>query len=383
MSAARTRKTAPKKVTKTAASPAAGTAALVAVLPGDMPLADPVAAALAAADPGLALRCVQTLEAGLAQTKGMVLVPVPHPLLSLARAFEAGASPDAALAQWADATRALMTALRRDRKRVVLMDAGALAAGHPGAFDILQARFELDPSAPTPAAAADGIPDPGLAPDPAALARAVLVLWADPEATELAETLAALQHGPVQPPRLARDGLDAVLAAPQDRADPDNVPDPADPAPAPDDPDPDDPAPDESEAEERQLLRDSLAELLGEVSRLEADRDALQALRDRQQDELADRHLLAALNDSLEKRLQARDADRRQREGVLGQVMLRDAQARGALEARVARLEAERDAATAELQAMQAELDRVYHSNSWKITAPIRAARRPLSKSDS
>jgi len=67
------------------------------------------------------------------------------------------------------------------------------------------------------------------------------------------------------------------------------------------------------------------------------------------------------MNELLEMQIDTQKGQQQRREGVLGRVMLDDA----------ARIRTQ----GAEIEALQAELERIRNSRSWKLTSPLRSAR--------
>ena len=129
---------------------------------------------------------------------------------------------------------------------------------------------------------------------------------------------------------------------------------------------------------------DLLRETLGGALRALQESEAVQATQatqlHQQQDEIADKHMLAVLNDSLENRLREKDQENRRREGVLGSVLLqREGGDRQQLK-ELAQVREQLQATEQYAHDLQAEIDRIYKSKSWKITSPMRSIRRDLTK---
>ena len=113
--------------------------------------------------------------------------------------------------------------------------------------------------------------------------------------------------------------------------------------------------------EERDLLRESLVQTLIALRDLEQEMDNLREDAAAHGRNRADRHMLKAMNELLEMQIDTQKGQQQRREGVLGRVMLDDA----------ARIRTQ----GAEIEALQAELERIRNSRSWKLTSPLRSAR--------
>lgn len=143
------------------------------------------------------------------------------------------------------------------------------------------------------------------------------------------------------------------------------------------------------------LTQEQLAQITDLTRRL--------ALAEAQRDANADPHLMRAGMDALERRLHDERAISLGREATLAAQILADGAAlqasrdesdaqlvsadlqRQAAEReaaehaqRAAQLEQELQAARAEAQSLQAEIDRIHASRSWKLTEPLRTGRRLL-----
>ena len=236
----------------------------------DAPAAARLNALLEQAAPGLGvLRSASLAEALARDGNHRILVPVLMPLDHMVRDLSAGKAPDESLATWCTGIGALLVQCRRARRRIVLVDAGQVSRDALGVLAALRATLgpDLGEARAEDAEMADVLPDgmdtvgQACAPAEAMAAIASGVLAQDSHAQELADELEAMMVGPVSPRMPSRDTLGAAAGVMLGLG------------------------------EERDLLRESLAHLQGEMAQhAAAHAEALTRLtdeRDRLQQDLA------------------------------------------------------------------------------------------------
>ncbi|PQO22123.1 hypothetical protein C2I36_14725 [Rhodobacteraceae bacterium WD3A24] len=388
------------------------------------------AVAEGAAPPITVVRC-ESVEAALAlDGAAPVLVPVRAPLDHLQRALQAGAAPEAALDAWREGCEALLRVCRKARRRVVMVDAGMLASRPETVAEALGARLgvHLGPAETVQMGHGSEVSH-------VHAAIAATLLANDSRALELADEFEAMLLGPVTPRTLGRDGISAAareaaalaeesdllrenlqqmhadaerllgekteleanleaLRQERDRASGElsearQKLDAADAARAGLEARLEEQRASAEDAsrkaaqevssltEERDLLRENLQQMLGETERLLGEKTELEGRVESLNSELGDRHLLKAQLDAVGRQLEEAREVQRLRESVLGaEILQMAAQAR---QERAALAE-ERDRLTADLQAARDEIMRLRESTSWKVTAPLRAARQGLSR---
>ncbi|WP_147335757.1 hypothetical protein [Pseudotabrizicola alkalilacus] len=301
------------------------------VIPPDEPLADLIVEQLAAARPEREM-VVQSNLAEAASTQGErpLLLVLADPVEALARCLQGAESAGAALAAWKSGIAPLLTAARRLRRRIWLVDARAVASGDAATLALIAPGSGARANAEVPAL-----------PDAIYLVLAEALLARDAEAGRFAGEIAALRRGtgaalvdlPLCESALARyAGL----------------------------------------AQETALLRDHIALHASTTLRETADANAqaeaaeltrLSAELAKIEEIVADRNLQKAKAEALQRRLDDIQIKAAQREFVLGGVLLADQAAD--------RTEQERIRA----DGLEHELHRVYASRSWRITRPLRAVR--------
>ncbi len=282
---------------------------------------------LATATPAPAVTGCDGVEAALAQDPALpVIVPVTLPLDHLGAALRAGTAPDEALADWRAEAETLLRTCRKTRRRVLLIDAGMLETQPDACAQALGARLGLRlgtivPTAP-PAAGRSAIHT----------VIAATLLASDAEALALLDELEAMILGSVSPRGPARAEIGEAM---------------------------------ETAAvlhEERDLLRETLAQMLGETERLLGEEGDLKNKLETRNTELAGKHLLKAQLDAATRQLDAAQDTQRWRDAVLGGAILNLASQ-------------EREQRSAQ-QAARDEIARLRDSTSWKVTRPLRAVRR-------
>lgn len=324
---------------------------------------DAIDALAKAASPRVSVRREDSLDTALAQGQtAPVIVPVAMPLQHLSDLVAKGSAPDAALEQWRGHAEAVLRACRKNRRRVVLLDAGMLQATPADVAIPLGARLGLRfgaVPAPTTSEKAE------FAEIQTAIAATALA--GDAKALDLADELEAMILGPVSARipskeigRFANDKLNNL-------------------------------------EKERDLLRANVVQLLGEMQTLrdtltqkeetekkfetiteERDllRENLRLLHEStetllaEKEKFSDRPLLKAQCEALERQLSDARESLRQREAVLGAEVLRQTKH---LQEETARL-------SAELQGARDEITSLLSSTSWKVTSPMRAVKRTLTR---
>ncbi|MDJ0820345.1 MAG: hypothetical protein QNJ09_00875 [Paracoccaceae bacterium] len=381
-----------------------GAGTIYVVCPDDGAVPALVQDLAAVAQPAAKVVALPSLSDALEQAGTQpVLVLSLAPAAGLAQLLEADMAPQEALQAWIERATALRADLRQARRRVVLLDRDALV---PDALaGLLRDRLGLKirkadiPTAPKPAA-------PRLS-----QALAALLLQSSEAAQDMGDEFEAMLALPGRTGPLSPAEIGDILAALQGGADPRA-----------------------GQEEERDLLRAGLTQLQDQLaqsseqtemaetvntqlqSRLsEAEAQARQLQEDAQLAiEAADARVAAleaerdllredvrqqqseqqrAVNDAAQLRAALVPAQERavretelraQREAVLGTALL-DREARlDALTTQVAEQKDQLDRAAeahAALQATLEELSSVYSSRSWRITEPMRAVRRKITRS--
>lgn len=367
--------------------------------------------------PGISVQRHDSLETTFSSDPAApVIMLMSTPQDHMRATLAAGSAPDTALQQWTKHTSAVLQRCRKNRRRVVLIDAGMLRARPAAIAEALSARlgvrFDTVPEA-APGAKAEF--------DDIHTVITAALLASDPKARDLSEELEAMMLGPVTAPG---DPVKAGVSGAQKL---------------------------QNLATERELLRENLRQLLGELEAMRAsltkkedaakaletelqarlstaesslasttqDRDelreelkkshawaqslvagneqkdaALEGLdkttqeRDLLREELrqmqdsvqtllaenekvADRHLLKAQCEALERQLDDTAERQRLRDSVQGAEMLKLAML----------LQAERARLNSDLQNARDEIGRLLASSSWRITRPIRVVKRGLQRS--
>ncbi|MDT8853512.1 hypothetical protein RNZ50_00390 [Paracoccaceae bacterium Fryx2] len=170
----------------------------------------------------VALAVMPDLAAALARPGDAPVIVLHQPAeTALTGAMAQGTPPSEALAAWMAATAAQLGALRRNRRRITLVEAAALTGGEAAGGVLARLAARLGHAVAPAADAAAAVPTPpvlSLAPAPpadpvlAALARVCLADNADAQA--LASELEALVLGPAEGPPARTEGLaDAAFAA--------------------------------------------------------------------------------------------------------------------------------------------------------------------------
>lgn len=325
---------------------------------GDEPAALGVVRALAAnAKPPLVVVHLDEIKDALAhEPMAPVLALVRLPFDRLRKAFCDGEAPLDALDVWCSESEALLSACRKTRRWVVVMDAGMLTADPAACAEALGDRLNVL-FGPVPAALAD--PRPDLSPIHAMIAATLVI--GDDRTLRLADEIEAMSDGPVG----ARiPGLDDVSAAAMATTDLAGASD---------------------------LLRNNLTHVLAEAGRFLDAKTALEAQSAPLYDAVADKHLLNAQLGAVNRLLEEAQEAHGLREAILGAEILqlgatnrRIEEARrlrervigGALLQAAAQSRDERDRLAADLKAARDEIARVRASMSWKLTKPMRALGR-------
>lgn len=300
-----------------------GSAPQIMIVPGegeDVP--EPLKALLATASPAPALQLHGSLDQALAATADdmPVLIPIRSPVAALAARMQAGSAPGAALEDWRARTAPLIAQCRKARRHVLMIDIDSLEASPEGMASALTGHLSLGLTAPKATRVAERCP-------------AVLELLAQtlieqaPDCRNLAAEIDAMAvsaggANPIHPDRLEQVFHDHLAALAYSQAEYDLL------------------------QEERDLLRDSLAQMQEELATQIRAREARNDLQ-------AEMILHKAAHEAAEHQLALLHDSSQQREAVLSAEIL------GA-----------QDRETA----LQQELDAVYASRSWRVTGPLRRA---------
>ena len=319
-----------------------------------------------------------------------VLLPLALPQMAVANLLETGTPPDACLDAWKLQTKPLLKTIRKLRDRAVVMDVMALANHDPDSQAILLDASGIDLGQITEA---EGIPLPSLH----LQTIAAIFLAADPEATAMAEALETVVKGGQSGIRPESDvlfdqlakrltdsqdnalheriaGLEAecmelrqsmmeLQPAIEDGAARNAI------------------APTADLSEEIGLLRETLGQALSELDAAQQRHGELETQLHAQHDEMADHHMLQVVNASLENRIAEAQQEHIRREAVLGMAILNAVRPDGN-QVQAPDLSTELLDARQEINALQDKLNQIMGSRSWRLTAPIRAAREHLGKRD-
>lgn len=294
----------------------------------------------AAADPGLTITRHDNLTAALATRPAApvlipVLIPVRLPVAALSDTLEQGRLPSEALTAWSAQTGTLLGQCRRNRRNVLLIDTESLARNPAGLVPALFARLGMTPPAIPPAT---DTPAP-VRPTLELLAHALLEQ--NPTARAMADELEAMALSAADPALMSVQLLDQACREYRQQAQ-------------------------ESElaqataelSQERDLLRESLALIQAELT---AQVEAAAARSHKSREIQAELLLHTAAHEAAKRQLQTALDDRLQREAVLGAQILGS-------QANLTQLRQQ-------VEHLSDELERVYASRSWRITAPLRRLR--------
>ncbi len=334
------------------------------VIPPDEPSGAAILDQLSALVPGLPLVPYRDLAAAAQEnTKTTLLLVISHPVEAIARRLAVSGHAEQALAEWQASTALVLTAARRVRRRLWVIDARALCAGNADTLALFEPATEQ-----TSVAAVAPLPAPVF------LLMAAALLARNSEAGHRADELAALRRG---------GGDDPVSAHLVETACTDYA----------------------RLLTERNLLRNHISLHLAETERLVAESDsrpdlsyltALESERDALKAQAADMaakealtgtafavagtdlaalkasaadsHLQKAKAEALQRRLEQSEHRAALREAIFGTVLLEDQKIRPADPA---------DDHRHRIAELERELQRVYASKSWRITRPLRALRAP------
>lgn len=312
--------------------------------------------------PGLAgdrpVLAVASLDQALAAAPDApVLVMIDAPEQQLLGLLQDDDTAVAGLSRWVAQAEALLAVIRPARRRLTLLDRSVLASDPRACAEIVAARMGLAADAMPP----EGPPADTPAPGPQAV-MAALLLNSDPHAQALADEIRAMMWRPTAAQPIGTDDIGRAFEALRD-------------------------------CREQDSAATATCELLQQ--------DLLQ-MQDQLEQQAIESDLRRSAAEAAEQRVQLQGATAAARESVLGAVLLdqgRQADARRAdiagLRAEIEEISAARAAAEKAAQATReeaaaqktaleevlSELESVYASNSWKITGPIRAARRLLGRS--
>lgn len=271
------------------------------------------------------LRFVQSpRDAVIGEIAQPVVIFLRSPDVSLALALEERIDPVRALDAWASAQEALVAVFHRARRRVTLVDIALLDDPDQRAFDVLCRRLNADMSRETP-----GPVGTSRKPTPVHHAAAKLLIQSDERASAVTKelNLAMLRHGSAAP---TADTVATLLTGWGQLLS-------------------------EQDSLKRELV------LLREAATLSCDMS----------EQLEDQKLLRAENDALKKRLEAQKKAEHRTRSILGNQLLEDART-------LAKVETRQEMNARALVQVETELQKVVTSKSWRMTAPVREARRWL-----
>ncbi len=354
---------------------------LALVTLADEPIALAVAKRLAALFPDSGLSHYSDLRQAAKDHPGArIVLAMTSPVEAVARRLASGAGALDALSDWVAEVSPHLAAARQHRRRLWLIDARAMAAGLPHALSAASSLADATGSG-------IAMPDP---PEAMYLVLSDSLIARHEPAMRLAAEFTSLCRGPlgvtVDLAKVAeahgneraaraeatglRAGQEAALAevlADRDR-----------------------------QAAEIALLRESLLLQLTEAEAAAKTCAALKAEAATLGKAAAERHFFKSEAETLARRLEDVEESRLRRETILGAMLLADQAAvaeltsraaelasrlsaselaNEAMGRRVAELEAAQEAERVKAEALQAELQHVFASNSWKITGPLRRAR--------
>lgn len=289
--------------------------------------------------------------------EGRALLIYDSPDRQIAAALRAGLPVEQAIADWQAGAQAILAQWRRGRRRLFLIDADAFAAAPEALAERLAHWLDC---AVGPVPEPDPAPDPALEPAPADDIHGLLAAQAALALPELRQLADELEAGGLSPRRAGIGSLAqlaAVSAAWQarDAADDDGDDDRADAA-------------QEQALQQAQSLYDEEIELL----QLQL-RTAQQALEREYRDRLAERQAAAEQTRALRAELE-------QAQLHLSTVRAEQARQVAALLDGHRDLMVARGALQAELNHSRHEIDALFASTSWRVTAPLRRARRVVAK---
>lgn len=271
------------------------------------------------------LRFVQSpRDAVIGEITHPVVIFLRSPDVSLAFALEERIDPVRALDAWARAQEALVAVFHRARRRVTLVDIALFEDPDQRALEVLCRRLNatLSKEAPGPASTSRK-------PTPVHHAAAKLLIQSDERASAVTKELNLAMLRP-DAAALTADTVATLLTgwgqllSAQDTL-------------------------------KRELV------LLREAATLSCDTS----------DQLEDQKLLRAENDSLKKRLEAQIKAEHRTRSILGSQLLEDART-------LAKVERRQEVNERALVQVETELQKVVTSKSWRMTAPVREARRWL-----
>ncbi|MFD3191532.1 OmpH family outer membrane protein [Sedimentitalea sp. HM32M-2] len=282
--------------------------------------------------------------------EGRALLIYAAPDRQIAAALRAGVPIEQATADWQSQAQAILAQWRRGRRRLFLIDADAFAAA-PEALAERLAQWLDCAAGPVPA------PDPALEPALPEDIHGLLAAQAALALPELRQLADELEAGGVSPRRAGTGSLAqlaAVSAAWQDRD-----------ARADDD---------QANAAQDQALQQAQSLFDEEIELLQLQlRTAQQALEREYRDRLAERQTAAD-------EIRALRAELEQAHLHLSTVRAEQARQVAALLDGHRDLMVARGALQAELNHSRHEIDALFASTSWRVTAPLRRARRVVAK---
>jgi len=285
----------------------------------------------------------ETLAEAAKEQENQVLVVLTAPVETLARHLKSAGCTEA-MAAWKAETKDFVLAIRRLRRRLIMIDARALL--QEGADLLKSLEFDLR--------TADSAVELPALPDAVHLIVAEALLAHDLEAAQLVGELEALRRGPQEALPL-EEHFEEVRQTPRQLQ--------AAQAEA------------TISAEEVSLLRENIALQLSAAEKIQSQYAQLEADCTALRKTTADRHALKAETDTLKQRLAKLQESNARHEAALDQIQRQDNEALQAAHAHVDRLKTELSSAQTEVDALRRELTAVYESTSWRVTGPMRAVR--------
>ena len=317
-----------------------------------------------AAENALTLRLADGFDAAAAQ-EGALLLLHRSALCVIGASLGRGVAPAQALADWQAETETLIARNRRMRRRITLLDIEIARADPDATRKALSARLGRDLPQPEQGTAP---PAPASTTDPMLRLAASALLASNPAARMLAAELEALSlmteaSGPDDPVTLVEKGMGHYLSGQTDDA---------------------------GREVEQSLLRAQIQQLHANLEQHHAASAALRETETTARQEIAEigaqqAAAEAALQDSRAEidshktRIQSHEATIAKLRTELSELRRIAGQAgadRDRLAATLTEVEGDRDALRQEMDHAAAMLDQIYASRSWRITEPVRWARR-------
>lgn len=292
------------------------------------------------ASPSIEVSESQTLvDAPGIETIDVVFVAFQNATERLASLIEELEDIGQATEQWTAETSAFLKAAKKVRRNLVLVDARKFLSGETDALK----RHGYQGSTSTPRGHD--------APKPLSVVLANSALQIDANALRMRAEIDALMTGPKHE-ALTREILHAAYSELRGKSGETHSP---------------------CEGVQHNMVSAKEADLLREnVSLREHEAASYDDEISRLVQQVADRHVQKAQNDALQKRLDMQKNEASAREAILGKTILDEKNAHHASQEQG---RSELEALRGQLAEAHFELERVYASNSWKITKPLRSLR--------